>query len=126
MRIAAALALLLGAALLSAPASAAHCVKVIYKDKDGKVVDPGFPVVGLMLAGKPVMGLLAPAGLSEVIGEDAECPKELVAKVEELFNASCVSEDSRKLTATASKVDISRVNQRCGDMAEALKPREQK
>ena len=122
MRIVAALTLLIGVAFLSAPASAAHCVKVIYKDKDGKVVDPGLPVVGLMLAGKPVMGILAPAGLTEVIGEDATCPQELVAKVEELFKASCVSEQSRKMTADASKIDIARVNQRCGDMGEALKP----
>lgn len=110
------------ACALSAPASAAQCVKIIYKDKNGAVVPFDTPVIGLMLGGKPVMGLGYQAGMTETIGETTPCPKELVDKVRQLFDASCASEQSRKMTASASNVDIARVNQRCGDMAEALLP----
>jgi hypothetical protein len=107
---------------ISTPALAAQCVNVIYKDKNGAVVPTDAPVIGLMLGGKPVMGLGYRPGVEEVVGDEAPCPKALVDKVQELFDASCSNEERRKVTAAASKVDIAHVNQRCGDMAEALLP----
>ena len=110
--------ILAGAALASTPALATQCVKVTFVDDKGAVV---LDAVGLMLDGAPVTGLVTPPFATRNVGEQTPCPQDLVNKMQELFNASCLTEDRRKKAAGNAGGSIDLINKRCGDMAQALR-----
>ncbi len=104
------------------PASAAECVEMIFFDARGGVVIPPQPVVGLMLAGNPVIMGNLPQHSSRKPGAAVACPKELVDNVAALFNASCPTEERRKKAAADSNTAIENINRGCANMAKALQP----
>ena len=119
MRFALSLAMVLaGAALLGAPAQAAQCLNVTIFDEKGAVAHVG---AAFMLDGSPIMGLSVPAQYTRKIGDPTPCPQDLVNKVQELFNGSCLTEDRRKKAAEQAKSPLDLINKRCSEMAQALR-----
>ena len=111
------------AAVAAVPAVAAECKTMIYTDQNGAVVPLEKPIVGLMLAGTPITGPVSvPGAVKREVGATTQCPKELVQKIQDLFDDSCMSEANRAKTRVENKVDAATINQRCADMAEALHP----
>jgi hypothetical protein len=105
---------------MSAPAWAAKCVQMIFIDAKGAVFQAPTPIVGLLLAGQPVITVAAPQGYDRKVGPPVACPAALVKEVQDLFNQSCLSEERRRKATTDNGVGIDVINKRCGDMAEAL------
>jgi len=109
---------------LSAPAWAAQCVQMIFINDKGAVYQPPAPIVGFMLAGKPVITVVAPQGYERKVGPAVACPAALVKEVQDLFDLSCLSDERRKKAAVDSGAGIDVINKRCGDMAQALLAKE--
>ncbi|MCA0201758.1 MAG: hypothetical protein LCH56_13135 [Proteobacteria bacterium] len=108
--------------LLSASQAVAapQCTEMRFLDQKGVLLPVNPPLIGIFLGDRPLFEGLPPAHAKSEAGRMVPCPEALVASAQKVFNDSCLTESSRQLAATQNKVDVSLVNQRCGEMAKSL------
>lgn len=105
----------------SAQAWAAQCVIVTLRDENGTVIKTDANLVGLAVEGmRPLVNQVLPAKSISEPGIAADCPADLVAAVQGLFDQSCLSDDARAKTAQANGQVIEEVNARCKAIYKAL------
>jgi hypothetical protein len=110
-----------GALLFSAQAWAAECVNVTLRDENGLSRKTDAPVIGMIIPGLgPIVNQTLPPMTSVEPGLPAECPADLIAAVQDIFNQSCLSEETRKQAAETNGLGPEDVNARCQAMYSAL------
>lgn len=115
--------LALAVTMFCAPAWAAQCVQVTFKDVNGLPVATEKPLVGFVLPEiSPIVDYTIPAGVAIVAGAETSCPDSLVKVIRDLFDANCLTDEARKTAATTNTTDAENVNKRCKDIYNALNP----
>ncbi len=127
--------------LLSGPAMAASCVNATIKDANDVQIQTPAPLVAFIFPEVgPVVDYTIPAGARLIetgtIMEANEetntatlkrqyvpCPESLLARMNQIFKESCLTDKARGITAKNNSNDDEIVNKRCRDLYKELNPK---
>ncbi len=106
----------------SAQASAAQCVVVTLKDENGTIIKTDAPIIGLVVDGmRPLVNQGLPLNSISEPGAPAQCPADLLAAAQQLFDQSCLSDQARDALVKSTGQMMAEVSARCRNIFKALK-----
>lgn len=107
--------------LAAGPVLAAQCVEAILLDANKNMVAQVPPYIGFMMPGVgPVVNQQLEPGMSVLAGQATECPADLLAAMQKVFDDSCLTDGGRSTAATSNVLKSEKVNERCKDLYKAL------